>query len=490
MKITKVPNSTSWLVSIEPNELMLTATKAYPYGGYIGTINARGTLRVYTPAVGRPRDWKKLVTYKLEDARQKLFESGELINKKAIKARKDEKRTGSFRVEIMTPSGRGRPLISSRFHSMPPAMKWADEQLKGLKLAAGSRAEFFRTLPEGSTYKGVGSPWTEPFHVHEINEYGHIHMGALRKDRPASWGPSRSPERGGSWAVAYPAKAGGKRGRVVYFASKIKAVKEAGRFSKAHPNSGYVDVMHNGITVMDFIGGASARGKGGARDPIKKASQNEMFYGAHRKMTERMKTFNDIMKGPNPLSQDEIRKLIAKRPAEYAFMRAWLKSNRDPATPKFFGKERTLSEIRARIRWEKAAAQMARRSGVVGAEILGQMHDKTRRAYEDLLLRRGKIAERAKRRDPGYRTVGPSILSTFGKGRLRREIGVIGNAMWRLPSPSPFVIYWNGPGARLLFGTNKPGSQLSPVAHPSADGNYNSLKEAQAAVTRFWKSES
>ena len=78
---------------------------------------------------------------------------------------------------------------------------------------------------------------------------------------------------------------------------------------------------------------------------------------------------------------------------------------------------------------------------------------------------------------------------TFGKGKLRRQIGVIGNAIWRLPPPSPWVIYWNGPGARLLFGSNKPGSHLSPIEHPSADGNYNSLKEAQAAVTRFWKSE-
>lgn len=276
MEIRKVPNSTSWTVWIQPNEMMLTATKAYPYGGAIGTINGRGTLHVYTPAVGRPRDWKKIVTYKLEDARQKLYDRGDLINKKVIKARREEKKTGSFLVRVVIPTARhGKRLVGqSKFHSMPPAMKWADEALKNRP--AGSRAEFYRTLPEGSTYKAEGSPWTEPFHVHAIDEYGHIRMGSLREGDP---------------------------------------------------------------------------------DPAK-SSDHESSY------------------------------------------------------------------------------------------------------------------------------------STFGKGKLRRQIGVIGNAMWRLPAPSPYVIYWNGPGGRLLFGTNKPGSQLSPIEHPSADGSYRSLKEAQAAVTRFWKSKS
>lgn len=88
---------------------------------------------------------------------------------------------------------------------------------------------------------------------------------------------------------------------------------------------------------------------------------------------------------------------------------------------------------------------------------------------------------RRPRRDPDdqYRT--------HGKGKLRRELGVIGNAMWHLPKPSPFIIYWNGPGARLLFGTNRPGTSLDPIEFPGADGNYRTLKEATAAVARFWK---
>lgn len=36
------------------------------------------------------------------------------------------------------------------------------------------------------------------------------------------------------------------------------------------------------------------------------------------------KTFNEIMTGSNPLTKEEIRKLIEKRPERYAGLRAWL----------------------------------------------------------------------------------------------------------------------------------------------------------------------
>lgn len=36
------------------------------------------------------------------------------------------------------------------------------------------------------------------------------------------------------------------------------------------------------------------------------------------------RTFNEIMTGPNPLTKDEIRRLIEKRPEKYAGLRAWL----------------------------------------------------------------------------------------------------------------------------------------------------------------------
>lgn len=76
------------------------------------------------------------------------------------------------------------------------------------------------------------------------------------------------------------------------------------------------------------------------------------------------------------------------------------------------------------------------------------------------------------------------------QGKLRRELGVIGNAIWHMPkSAGPWIIYWNGPGSRLLFGSNRPGTQLSPIEYPGAEGHYRTLKEATAAVARFWKKQ-
>lgn len=41
-------------------------------------------------------------------------------------------------------------------------------------------------------------------------------------------------------------------------------------------------------------------------------------------LLEKYKTFNEIMTGPNPLTKEEIRKLVEKRPEQYAWLRAWL----------------------------------------------------------------------------------------------------------------------------------------------------------------------
>jgi len=104
-----------------------------------------------------------------------------------------------------------------------------------------------------------------------------------------------------------------------------------------------------------------------------------------------------------------------------------------------------------------------------------------------LSYKRYEGQERKTRRDPGLRRGSSDSSQTHGRGKLRRELGPIGNAIWHLPKRSPWIIYWNGPGARLLFGTNKPGARLSPIDFSGADGNYRTLKEATAAVNRFWK---
>jgi hypothetical protein len=130
-----------------------------------------------------------------------------------------------------------------------------------------------------------------------------------------------------------------------------------------------------------------------------------------------------------------------------------------------------------------------------------EIYGKAYRARRDPSKRFGELPSEAEHLARGGRPTKRSSFSdkeitaarshsTHGKGSLRLERGAIGNALWHLPNKSPWVIYWNGPGARLLFGSNKPGSQLSPILHPTADGEYRTLKEATAAVNRFWKAKS
>lgn len=194
MKIRKSGYGDLWVVTVEPNELMLTATKAYAPGGTVGTINKRGTLSVWRPAAGAPRDWSKLARYKLEEARTQLFKSGELRNVKAEKSRKEEAKTGSFIVKLSN----GK---TSRFHSMTKASasqyatgasEWADEQLKKPDV---QWAEFYRALPSGAPPR-EGAPWTLPFQALEKNEYGIVKYARIDKKRtPRRVGVKRSSGR-------------------------------------------------------------------------------------------------------------------------------------------------------------------------------------------------------------------------------------------------------------------------------------------------------
>lgn len=42
---------------------------------------------------------------------------------------------------------------------------------------------------------------------------------------------------------------------------------------------------------------------------------------------ERCKTFDTLMKGPDPLSQEELKKLIEQRPELWGSFRSWLKQH-------------------------------------------------------------------------------------------------------------------------------------------------------------------
>lgn len=51
-------------------------------------------------------------------------------------------------------------------------------------------------------------------------------------------------------------------------------------------------------------------------------TQKQMMRAAEQRMFNVCHTFNEIQTGPNPLTQDEIKKLIAKRPDVYGVLRA------------------------------------------------------------------------------------------------------------------------------------------------------------------------
>jgi len=52
--------------------------------------------------------------------------------------------------------------------------------------------------------------------------------------------------------------------------------------------------------------------------------QKQMERSASSRIASICKTFNTIMTGPNPLTKEEIRKLIEKRPEVWGIFRAWV----------------------------------------------------------------------------------------------------------------------------------------------------------------------
>jgi hypothetical protein len=54
----------------------------------------------------------------------------------------------------------------------------------------------------------------------------------------------------------------------------------------------------------------------------KRPSREQMQRAVEQRMFNVCNTFNEIQTGPNPLTQAEIKKLIAKRPGVYGVLRA------------------------------------------------------------------------------------------------------------------------------------------------------------------------
>lgn len=51
--------------------------------------------------------------------------------------------------------------------------------------------------------------------------------------------------------------------------------------------------------------------------------QKLMCHNAQRRLFDACHTFNEIMTGPNPLTKEEIKKLIEKRPGVWGIFHRW-----------------------------------------------------------------------------------------------------------------------------------------------------------------------
>lgn len=53
--------------------------------------------------------------------------------------------------------------------------------------------------------------------------------------------------------------------------------------------------------------------------------QEQLFFArsAEQRVFEACKAFNEIMSGPNPLTKEEVRALIEKRPGVYSVLERW-----------------------------------------------------------------------------------------------------------------------------------------------------------------------
>ena len=196
----------AWSVTVEPNEMGLTATKSWPHRSLVGFINRRGTLRVNRP-VGAPRNWSEVAKIKLETARVQLVRVGDLVLAAHVRAAKEEAKSGIFVVRLS--DGRSRHFNSMRNEEtgrgyVEGASDWAEKELS--RMPNGSQALFFHD-------KGVYS--TKPFSGRGKDEHGRI--GGLPV-HATSGSPTRGGARGGAFVVR------GKSGKVAgRYATKAEA---------------------------------------------------------------------------------------------------------------------------------------------------------------------------------------------------------------------------------------------------------------------------
>jgi len=137
-----------------------SAGRSVPAGTTLGTVNEKGTIKVWRSAGYVPRGYTEAAKSLLDAARHDLKESGQIMAKQRAREKTEEQEQGSFVVKID-----GGPTL--RAHDMPRARAMAEAEL--LTRPIGTQARYFRAQAGDTPRTGV--PWTEPFHIDEVYEW-------------------------------------------------------------------------------------------------------------------------------------------------------------------------------------------------------------------------------------------------------------------------------------------------------------------------------
>jgi hypothetical protein len=93
-----------------------------------------------------------------------------------------------------------------------------------------------------------------------------------------------------------------------------------------------------------------------------KKTQKEHFWTSHQQVSAGDQTMMDLLFGPNPITDDELRKLIAKRPSVYGRYANYL-GKRTAKSPRSRSRTRLKRGSAAAKAWGKKMAAARKRSG-------------------------------------------------------------------------------------------------------------------------------
>lgn len=141
-----------------------SAGKSVPAGTTLGTVNEKGTIKVWRSSGYVPRGYAESAKILLNDAKHDLKAAGRIMAKERARETAAEQAEGDFIAKVD-----GGPTL--RGHDMPRLRAKVEAEL--LTRPVGTQAKFFRAGPshweDGRPL--VGIPWTEPFHIEETYEW-------------------------------------------------------------------------------------------------------------------------------------------------------------------------------------------------------------------------------------------------------------------------------------------------------------------------------